>query len=203
MTARPVQATPSPEHSEAWVQPICNVEEVAAIRQLLAGRLRDLTLFSLGVNNALRAGDLLRITVNQVRDLQPGDTVEVIEKRTATRSLLNVPPKTHRVLQRYLQELSPPSAPGNMYLFAPQASWSPLTTACLDALVRDWTTEIGLKGTYGAHTLRKTFGYIQHTRYGVSLEVLARKYHHDAPLTTRRYLCINGDKQAEPLFQEI
>lgn len=203
MPLQSVHSTPALGPSDARVEPLRRMEDVASIRKFLKGRLRDLTLISLGVNNALRAGDLLRLSVNQVRDIEPGGIVEIAEKRTGLRSLLSIPPRTHGVLQRYLQELSPPGPPGNMYLFAPHPGWSPLSTAGLDALVRECTLAIGLRGNHGAHTLRKTFGYLQHTHYGVALEVLARRYHHDSPLATKRYLGLNGEGSAEPFLQEI
>ena len=49
---------------------------------MLATKPRDLALFTLGINTNLRASDPMRIRVGQVRDLKPGDELEVKEKKT-------------------------------------------------------------------------------------------------------------------------
>ena len=53
-----------------------------------------------------------------------------------------------------------------------------MTTGSVTALVKKWCRLINLDGNYGSHTLRKTFGYIQRTKYGVSFEVLCKRYNH-------------------------
>ena len=46
-----------------------------------ANRPRDLALFTIGINTNLRASDLLRLKVGQVKDLKVGDAVEIKEKK--------------------------------------------------------------------------------------------------------------------------
>lgn len=57
--------------------------------------------------------------------------------------------------------------------------WFPINNFCtiqaVNALIKKWTATINLNhGNYGAHTLRKTFGFIQRTKYGVGSQVLAK-----------------------------
>jgi hypothetical protein len=47
---------------------------------------------------------------------------------------------------------------------------------------------------YGAHSLRKTWGYIQRTVYGVGFEILCKRFNHSSPAITMRYLGIE-DKE--------
>ena len=56
--------------------------KVDPIKKLLADDPRNSALFSVGINTNLRASDLLRIRVGQVRDLKPGDEIELKEKKT-------------------------------------------------------------------------------------------------------------------------
>ena len=37
--------------------------------------------------------------------------------------------------------------------------------------MKKWTSAINLEGNFGCHTLRKTFGYIQRTEFGVGFDV--------------------------------
>lgn len=197
-------STPGPRAAaQAFVEPIRRLEEVRAIKGLLADRPRDLLLFLLGINNALRAGDLLRVTVGQVRDLPPGQAAVVREKRSGRHTRLAVPAGAREALGAHLSILSPPAPPSDMYLFAGQPGWTPLTTERLDELVVEWTAAVGLEGTFGAHTLRKTFGYLQRTRFGVDLRLLANLYGHPSAPVTLRYLGLSGDEVGDVALTEL
>ena len=174
--------------AEIAVEPLRTLEEVRLLKDLLRDRPRDLLLFSLGINSALRAGDLLRITVNAVRQAQCGQSIEVREKRSGETTRVVLHQDLWNALRRYLAELSPPAPPVEMYLFASQPGWTPLTVHRLDELVRAWAAATGLRGDFGAHTLRKTFGYLQRTVYGVGFDVLAERFRHASPQVTMRYL---------------
>ena len=49
--------------SHIEVEPIRDEKDIKSILQLLSGAPRDLLLFSMGINNGIRAGDLLKIKV--------------------------------------------------------------------------------------------------------------------------------------------
>ena len=189
--------------SELHVEPIRPWEVLHAIKQRLAATPRELLLFTLGINNGVRAGDLLRITVNDVRTAGPGEVVRLREKRTGGQIPLVLTPGAHQALWRYLERLRPPALPDNMYLFANDAGWTPLKTAELDRLVRQWTAEAGLVGVFGAHTLRKTFGFYQRTRFGVGFEVLAPRFGHQSPAVTARYLGLGNILPDKPVLHEL
>lgn len=184
--------------SDSLVEPLRSPESVQAVKALLADRPRDLLLFTLGINNGLRAGDLLRVSVNLVRGAQPGSTVPVPEKQTGALVPLRVTPDAWETLQRHLELLAPPAPPTDMYLFATERGWTPLTLERLDELVAQWTRAAGVPGRFGAHTLRKTFGYLQRTVYGVGFDVLARYYHHASPQVTMRYLGLTPETPLAP-----
>ncbi|MHB8765301.1 MAG: site-specific integrase [Deferrisomatales bacterium] len=192
-----------PDPRERRVEPIRDLEAVRAVKALLAPRPRDLTLFTLGINNGLRAGDLLRVTVNQVRGVGPGQRAEVREKRTGGTAALLLPADAWAPLQDHLALLGPPPPPTDMYLFAGDRGWSPLGVDRLDELVCQWTRHAGLPGRYGADTLRKTFGYLQRTRYGVGLDVLARCLNQPSPAATARYLGLSDDPPSTPTLTEL
>jgi len=68
--------------SRIKVEPIKGLKDIKTIKRLLAGKPRDLALFTLGINTNLRASDLLGIKVAQVADLKAGDEIEIREKKT-------------------------------------------------------------------------------------------------------------------------
>ncbi len=179
--------------ADSHLEPFRSLGEVRAVKSVLADRPRDLLLFTLGINSSLRAGDLLRVTVNQVRAAGPGESVAVPEKRNGAPAPLTISCEAWEALHRHLGRLGPPPAPEDMYLFAADRGWTPLTVQRLDDLVREWARGAGIPGRFGAHTLRKTFGYLQRTVYGVGFEVLAQRYRHPSPQVTMRYLGLASD----------
>jgi integrase len=66
-------------------------------------------------------------------------------------------------------------------------AWKLIARVCNDA---------GLRGNFGTHTLRKTWGY--HARKsGVPLELIMTKLNHNNLVTTKRYLGITDDELQE------
>lgn len=134
------------------VDPIRSHVDVERIKVLLVLRLR-----LIGITN-LRPCDLLRLTLGQVRDLKPGDLLVIREKKTAKVRTITVNHAVYAALQAYLETRAedPDGAP----LFASCKTGRALLVSTVNNLVKGWCKEAGLQGNYGAHTLRKTFGYL-------------------------------------------
>ena len=57
----------------AYLAGICGLAcLIQSIKMLLASRPHDLRLFTLGINNGIRAGDLLRLKISHVKYAKPG-----------------------------------------------------------------------------------------------------------------------------------
>jgi len=129
------------------VEPIRDLQKLTAIKNRLRhSSPRYYAFFTLGVNTALRPGDLLR--------LRAGDVYDEPEER----------------------------------LF-------PWTRGHAWRLVNRWCREVGLtEGSYGGHTLRKTWGYMARKYHGVPIELIQAKLGHSTPAVTRRYIGITDDE---------
>ena len=182
------------------VDPIRRLEDIQAISKMLSGSPRDHLLFTMGINNGLRVIDLLKLTVKDVKDLKPGDTITIKESKTGKDNILMINKTIYKSLQNYLRQLAPDD---NAYLFKSRKGDGPLGSQAVSKLVKKWTGAINLRGNYGAHTLRKTFGYIQRTVYGVGFEVLCKRYNHSSPSITMRYLGIHDKEVGSILMNEI
>ena len=195
---------PNPNHPKKGqstrVEPIRRLEDVESIKKLLSDNPRDLLLFTMGVNNGFRVGDLLRLRVKQVRHLKPGDEITVKESKTGKLNTLMINKTTHKALKKYVEEVQPED---DDYLFYSRRTKQALTIGTVNAMVKRWCRAINLQGNYGAHTLRKTFGYIQRTKYGVGFEVLADRFNHASPATTMAYLGITRKEVSTVLMNEI
>ncbi len=82
----PFQKGQNPNHSVAGstikVEPIRDKRAIARIKKVLGDHPRDLCLFTLGINTAYRANELLSIKVRQVRSLNVGDVLELKQSKT-------------------------------------------------------------------------------------------------------------------------
>ena len=181
------------------VEPIRKIEDIKALKKLLSDRPRDLLLFTMGINNGLRIGDLLKLKVKDVLGVKAGDTVRVREQKTGKQNVLVINKATYKALDNYLKQRNPEP---DKYLF-PSQKGGPLTVIAAHRMIKGWCRQINLRGNYGTHSLRKTFGYIQRMHYGVGFELLCKRFNHSSPAVTMRYLGIEDKEVNGMLMNEI
>lgn len=193
-------ATGIKKSSKLTVEPIRKTQDIKSISRLLTSRPRDFLLYILGINNGLRAKDLVRLRYSQVEGLTTGAVIKIVETKTGKDNVLVINKSVQKALQAYLEVIEP--APDD-YLFKSRKGNGHISSQSVGRLVRSWTTAINLKGRYGAHTLRKTWGYHQRTRHGAGYEILCKRYNHSSPAITMRYLGIEDREVCELLMNEI
>lgn len=177
------------------VAPIKRIEDINAIASLLSMHPRNLALFTLGVNTSLRPRELLNIRVDDVAALGPMDALEVRETRTGkvrsiTLSHACIDSIRHLTRSREEKETKDP-VPADL-LF--KGRRGPLSVSTLNNLVKKWCLEIGLKGNFGGHSLRKTYGYQQLFRFGLSVKELMAEFNHSKKQQTFEYLCLGPER---------
>ncbi len=184
-----------------FVEPIRNPKKIAQIKNTLigAGRWRDLLLFTFGVNTALRASDLLALQVGAVAQADGERLVRFVvrEQKTGKRHDVTVNESMTSALDLFLGHYPTIIEQPENYLFfdlrPPLDFTRPIDRRHAWTLVSDMCHEAGLVGNYGAHTLRKTWGY--HARLnGVDLGLIMRKLNHSSFQETMRYLGITDDE---------
>jgi integrase len=177
------KAIRNPNHpkkgSTIKVDPIKKLKDIRAIKKLLHDKPRDLCLFTLGINTNLRASDLLRITVKMVRDLKAGDELSLKEKKTGKHRRITLNKAVIAAIQgllasRKYKDKDP--------LFLGQRGL--LTVSSVNRLVKTWCNQINLKGNYGSHSLRKTFGYHQRVTFNVGVPELMVAFNHSSQRET-------------------
>jgi integrase len=180
------------------VDPIKKRKDIESIKKLLADDPRNSALFSTGINTNLRASDLLRIQVGQVRDLSPGDEIELKERKTGKSRRITLNKACVQAIQRLLA--SRPYADEDL-LFTGQRG--PLTVPSVHRLVKGWCRAINLKGNYGSHSLRKTWGYHQRVTFGVDIPRLMVCFNHSTQRQTLDYLCIQPEEIKDVYQNEL
>ena len=171
------------------VEPVKTIKDIKAIKVLLGKKPRDLALFTLGINTNLRAVDLLKIMVAQVENLKPLESIGVKEQKTGKLKQVTL---NKACVDAILKLIASRDYQDDDYLFLGQRGR--LTVPSVNRLVKSWCAAINLKGNFGAHTLRKTFGYIQRVVFGTGLPELMVCFNHSTQRQTLEYLCIQPEE---------
>ena len=172
------------------VGPIRKIADIRKIKLLLSANPRNLCLFVMGINTNLRASDLCRITVDMVRD---NDELVLREKKTGKERRVTMNKAVRKAVKDLLRSpaltaLTTDASP----LFMGRRG--ALTTISVNALVKAWCRQIGLKGNFGSHTLRKTWGYHQRVTFGVGIPELMVCFNHSNQRQTLDYLCVQPEE---------
>jgi integrase len=172
------------------VQPIKRTKDIDTIKKLLTDKPRDLCLFTIGINTNLRASDLLRLKVSQVRGLKQGDEIVLNEKKTNKSRRISLNGVCIKAINSLLAS---DTYQDTDYLFKSQRG-AVLTVPSVHRLVKGWCKEINLRGNYGSHTLRKTWGYHQRATFGVGIAELMTCFNHSTQKQTLDYLCVQPEE---------
>ncbi len=186
-----------------FVEPIRDRKKIAQIKNILRGqgRFRDLLLFVVGINTALRISDLLQMRIGHFVDekKQVKRRFWIKEQKRGKRSEVVINISISEVVEEYLNAY--PGVSDNLahyVLFNSKTNtysnsikrgqaWKIITSICHD---------VGLRGNFGTHSLRKTWGY--HARMqGVDMALIMHKLNHSSLAYTKRYLGITDDELEE------
>ena len=183
-------------------EPIRDHNAIKEIKTLLKDKKRDLALFILAINSNLRACDLLNLTINQVQYLQVGEDLVLREKKTKKIRRIVINRAVWSALNGWL-EIHPRRENGQSPLFLSRKGGGPLKVPTLSGMVKSWCNAVGLTGSFGCHTLRKTFGYQHRVRFKTDLPTLQTIYGHSHQRQTLDYLCVQPDEVRDAYMKEI
>lgn len=205
------------EHTQKWnhpplgstikVEPIRTIQGIGKIKTMLEDKPRDFCLFVLGINTAFRASEVLSIRVGQVRHLQPGDRLEVKQKKTKKYRSVTVNSAAHQAIQVQIAEKermalkrkNPKILDDDAFLFTGQRGAAAIQVSTLNNMTKDWCRQARLKGNYGSHTLRKTWGFMQRKKQDTPVPLLMQALGHATQRQTMEYLCIQ-EKEIENVY---
>jgi integrase len=179
-----------------YVEPIRDREKIAQIKNLLRGqrRYRDLLLFVVGINSALRISDLLQLKAGQLLD-ENGKIRRrfwIKEQKRGKRQEIAINQSIQETLIEYLNEYPHVVTNLDNFLFFNPKTHQPIKRGQAWKFITRICTDVGLQGNYGTHSLRKTWGY--HARMsGVDLALIMHKLNHESIAYTKRYLGITDD----------
>lgn len=187
-----------------FVEPIREIKKVTQIKNILRDnkKIRDLLLFELWINSALRISDLLGIQVKDLFDdkWNINSFFDIKEDKTNKVNRITITPKVQETLKLYKDTYtfiidkpdyyvffhSKRTQKGEIHIDRKQA-WKMIHQRCMD---------VWLKGNFWWHTLRKTWGYQARLNH-IPLEIIQHKLNHSSLAVTQRYLGITADEIAD------
>ena len=180
-----------------FVDPIRDRKKIAQIKNLLRGqgRYRDLFLFVVGINTALRISDLLQLKVghflNEKGNIRSRFWIK--EQKRGKRHEITINQSIREALTEYLKKYPYIAKEGENFLFFNPKTNKPIKRGQAWKFITNICTEVGLQGNFGTHSLRKTWGF--HARMqGVDLALIMHKLNHESIAYTKRYLGITDDE---------
>jgi integrase len=185
-------------------EPIRSEEAIQKIKGLLADNPRDLLIFTLGINTGLRQYDLMELRVRPLLNATVGDKVYVKEHKTGKMNFFKVNKEIYKCLWLYFRSPFGLTLQPDDYLFKSiERPGHHIHNSFVATKIKNWAKEVGLSGKYSSHTLRKTWGYMQRTKYKAQWELLSERFRHDDLAVTRAYLGITDDEIGELLMRNI
>lgn len=171
------------------VQAFKSKADIRKIKAQLSGR--DLLLFIVGTNTALRVSDLLTLKVGDLRN----DEIRIKEGKTKKARVITL----NKAIKLAVKQLVPASVADGEYAFKTPRADKPISRVQVWNILQRAVTNAGLERKYtsvGAHTLRKTWGYAVYTA-GHDITLIMRALNHSSPRETLRYIGIEAEDVAD------
>jgi integrase len=179
-------------------KPPLKLREIWAIRTRLqmASNIRELAMFNLAIDSKLRACDLTRL---QVQDIRHGSYVAaratIMQQKTQRPVQFEITEQTRESLEAWIDVRGLKAVD---FLFPSRLHASPhLSTQQYARIVHRWVASIGLDDTaYGTHTMRRTKASLIYRRTK-NLRAVQLLLGHTKLENTVRYLGIEVDDALE------
>lgn len=168
-------------------------EQLKELTGLLKGRRRDLGIVVTGSQTNLRPIDLLNLNLGDARKALKTGYLDRWEKKTGKWRKIK---STTDIIYCFKQILADKKdLPDDAPLFANVRTGEALTVPTLNNMIKEWADWLGFKDyNYGAHSLRKTFGYIHRTVFKTPLHILMDMFNHSSQKQTLDYLCLTSEE---------
>ncbi|MGG3717398.1 site-specific integrase [Heyndrickxia ginsengihumi] len=174
------------------VEPIRNKSDIERMKKALHGR--NLLLFTIGINSALRISDILALKVGDVRGK---DTLMLKEQKTGKTKQFRL----NKSIQKAVRELVPADAKDDDWLFPSRQGTKPISRVQAWRILNEAAERAGVDVAIGTHTMRKTMAYHAY-KSGTDISLLMRVLNHSSQRETLRYIGITQE-QVDDVFESL
>lgn len=178
------------------VQPIRDLNKLNDMKEFLLSRNeRDYLMFVLGINSGLRISDILKLTVEDVKN----GSVTIREKKTSKVKQFALSNTCIKAINHWLKTSG--ITTGTLFPSRKDSN-EPITTKHAWRILKEAADWCGITENIGTHTLRKTFGYLAY-RSGVDIGYLQACFNHSSQAVTMRYIGITQDELNEKVYRNM
>lgn len=175
------------------VDPIKKIKDIKAISKYLNDNPRNHLLWTIGINSGLRSSDIVVRKVSELSNLELGDILNIKESKTGKENTIAMNKAILDSFNKYMKEIKPDE---DDYIFkSRKGKNNHISTQAVRVLIKSWTSAINLKGNYGSHTMRKTWGYHQRVTHDLSDSVICECYNHSSAKITQIYLGVDSKEK--------
>ena len=151
-----------------------------------------------GINTALRISDLLELQVGHFLDDHQHNKQRfwIKEQKRGKRQEVVVNASIRETLEEYFAAYPEIISDQNNFIFfntKGNGFIQPIRRGQAWKIITNICQQVGLRGNFGTHSLRKTWGYHARMR-GVDLALIMHKLNHESIAYTKRYLGITDDE---------
>lgn len=171
-------------------------EDIDRIRESLQGRPRDLALWSVGTNTALRASDLLALRWDDLHDDGLRFSFRIKERKTGNLRLITLNPRASADLKMWRRYSE------SEFCFSGQRG-NALTVASVGRMLKQWARDVGVSGQISSHSLRKTACRAWVDTHKVPLFTVMHALGHSSESMTSKYIGKLSDDVAKMYECEV
>lgn len=169
------------------VEPIRDKKQIQGMKKYLKGQSsRDWLLFTLGINSGLRISDLLKLTVEDVKEKE---RISIREQKTGKSKDFPLSEICKKAIHEYLKETGQQAGA----LFPSRKGKQAISRVQAYRILSEAAKFVGITDAVGTHTLRKTFGYHAY-QSGVDITRIQKLLNHSAPSITLSYIGITKEE---------
>ncbi|MGN1152867.1 MAG: tyrosine-type recombinase/integrase [Candidatus Gastranaerophilaceae bacterium] len=166
------------------VEPIRKISDIKKIENyFFKHSIRDLLIFTIGINCGLRISDILSLDVGDVKNR---NFIQIIEKKTGKFKKVPINSKLKPMLQVFTKNRA-----ANEPLFL-SVYGNRLDRIMAYRIINTACKNLNIEEHVGTHTLRKTFGY-HHYKQFKDIAILQKILNHSSPQITMRYIGLEQD----------
>jgi site-specific recombinase XerD len=182
-----------------FVEPFKDLKQINAIKKYLKkNSSRDFLLFVLGINTGLKMNEMLEMKVKDVLDEEGNVKTFYYEPSCESDQIgaIYLNTKVRVALEDYF---SHSDLSVDHYIFLSTKTKNAISRQQAHRIIHDAVNSLGIKGKFGAGSMRKTFGYHAYKK-GVSISIIQKYFHHATPSETYKYLGITKEEMTTTII---
>lgn len=173
------------------VEAIKNTNDLEKIIDYLKNyQFKYAVIFQLGIYSGLRISDILKLNIN---DVENKSAISIREQKTGKNKKFPINENLQKIIADYLLIRKNQWSVDNTEPLFIGKQHCRLDKSAVYRTILKTTKKLGIEGSFGTHTMRKTFGY-HHYKQFKDIALLQKIFNHSSPTITLRYIGLEQEE---------